>query len=60
MRNREGETPLDCCGQSSKAWLCLQANRRQREASNTCPPEGAEKVLNRWVANVRPSLVLLE
>ncbi|CAL8279501.1 unnamed protein product [Merluccius merluccius] len=50
MRNREGETPLDCCGQTSKAWLCLQANRRQREASNTCPPEGTEKVLNRDVA----------
>uniref|UniRef100_A0A8C5G976 Euchromatic histone-lysine N-methyltransferase 1b n=1 Tax=Gouania willdenowi TaxID=441366 RepID=A0A8C5G976_GOUWI len=31
LKNREGETPPDCCSHNSKAWAALQANKRERE-----------------------------
>uniref|UniRef100_A0A8D0A1U4 Euchromatic histone-lysine N-methyltransferase 1b n=1 Tax=Sander lucioperca TaxID=283035 RepID=A0A8D0A1U4_SANLU len=34
LKNREGETPPDCCSHNSKAWAALQANRRERDAKN--------------------------
>lgn len=35
LKNREGETPPDCCSHNSKAWAALQANRRERDAKNS-------------------------
>uniref|UniRef100_A0AAX7UIY6 Euchromatic histone-lysine N-methyltransferase 1b n=1 Tax=Astatotilapia calliptera TaxID=8154 RepID=A0AAX7UIY6_ASTCA len=34
LKNREGETPPDCCSHNSKAWGALQANRKERDAKN--------------------------
>lgn len=45
-KNREGETPPDCCSHSTKTWAALQANRRERDAKNSrSSPE--EKLLHR-------------
>lgn len=45
-KNREGETPPDCCSHNTKAWAALQANRRERDAKNSrLNPE--EKLLHR-------------
>lgn len=47
LKNREGETPPDCCSHNSKAWAALQANRRERDAKNSRhSPE--EKILYRF------------
>lgn len=46
LKNREGDSPLECCSQSSKVWSTLQANKRQREASGE-RRASAEKLLNR-------------
>ncbi|KAJ8286521.1 hypothetical protein GJAV_G00040110 [Gymnothorax javanicus] len=32
LKNREGETPLECCSHNSKVWSALQASRKLREA----------------------------
>uniref|UniRef100_A0A669DRG7 Euchromatic histone-lysine N-methyltransferase 1b n=1 Tax=Oreochromis niloticus TaxID=8128 RepID=A0A669DRG7_ORENI len=34
LKNREGETPPDCCSHNSKVWAALQANRKERDAKN--------------------------
>lgn len=47
LKNREGETPPDCCSHSSKAWGALQANKRERDAKNGRPRRAEEKVLHR-------------
>ena len=44
LKNREGETPPDCCSHSSRVWLTLQTNRRVKEARSSTQ---GEKVLNR-------------
>lgn len=46
LRNREGETPPDCCSHNSKAWAVLQANRKER-GSNSSMDRAEEKVLHR-------------
>lgn len=46
LKNREGETPPDCCSHNSKAWAALQANRRERDAKNTRHSR-EEKILHR-------------
>lgn len=46
LRNREGETPPDCCSHNSKAWAVLQANRKER-GSNSSMDKAEEKVLHR-------------
>lgn len=48
LKNREGETPSDCCSHNSKAWAALQANKREREAKNTRLTRAEEKVLHRF------------
>uniref|UniRef100_A0A8C2PTP3 Euchromatic histone-lysine N-methyltransferase 1b n=1 Tax=Cyprinus carpio TaxID=7962 RepID=A0A8C2PTP3_CYPCA len=49
LKNKEGETPMDCCSQNSKVWNALQASKKQREAnSNQTGP--VEKLLNRDIA----------
>uniref|UniRef100_A0A674ER21 Euchromatic histone-lysine N-methyltransferase 1b n=1 Tax=Salmo trutta TaxID=8032 RepID=A0A674ER21_SALTR len=47
LKNREGETPPDCCSRSSRVWLTLQTNRRIREARSSTQ---GEKVLIRDIA----------
>lgn len=46
LRNREGETPPDCCGHNSKVWAVLQASRKER-GSNSSMDKAEEKVLHR-------------
>lgn len=46
LRNREGETPPDCCSHNSKAWAVLQASRKER-GSNSSMDKAEEKVLHR-------------
>uniref|UniRef100_A0A672SHP0 Histone-lysine N-methyltransferase EHMT1-like n=1 Tax=Sinocyclocheilus grahami TaxID=75366 RepID=A0A672SHP0_SINGR len=49
LKNKEGETPMECCSQNSKVWTALQASKKQREAnSNQTGP--VEKLLNRDIA----------
>ncbi|XP_076025619.1 histone-lysine N-methyltransferase EHMT1 isoform X2 [Genypterus blacodes] len=50
LRNREGETPPDCCNHSSKAWAVLQADRREKDASNAKLGRAEEKVLHSDIA----------
>ncbi|XP_075935606.1 histone-lysine N-methyltransferase EHMT1 isoform X3 [Anarhichas minor] len=50
LKNREGETPPDCCSHNSKAWAALQANRRERDAKNTRLSRVVEKVLQSDIA----------
>lgn len=47
LKNREGETPPDCCSHNSKAWAALQANRRERDAKNTRLTRAEQKILHR-------------
>lgn len=47
LKNREGETPPDCCSHNSKAWAALQANRRERDAKNIRLTRAEEKTLHR-------------
>uniref|UniRef100_A0AAY4CX14 Euchromatic histone-lysine N-methyltransferase 1b n=1 Tax=Denticeps clupeoides TaxID=299321 RepID=A0AAY4CX14_9TELE len=49
QKNREGETPLECCSHSSKVWSALQASRKQGQSRNSAAP-AAEKLLNRDIA----------
>ncbi|XP_032395631.1 histone-lysine N-methyltransferase EHMT1 isoform X2 [Etheostoma spectabile] len=49
LKNREGETPPDCCSHNSKAWAALQANRRERDAKNARLAR-AEEVLHSDIA----------
>lgn len=51
LKNREGETPPDCCSHSSKAWAVLQATKKER-GSNTRMDKAEEKVLHRLNAIV--------
>lgn len=48
LRNREGETPPDCCSHNSKAWAALQANRKERDAGSGGLSQAEEKRLHRW------------
>uniref|UniRef100_A0A8C9ZZQ0 Euchromatic histone-lysine N-methyltransferase 1b n=1 Tax=Sander lucioperca TaxID=283035 RepID=A0A8C9ZZQ0_SANLU len=50
LKNREGETPPDCCSHNSKAWAALQANRRERDAKNARLARAEEKVLHSDIA----------
>ncbi|XP_034752396.1 histone-lysine N-methyltransferase EHMT1 isoform X2 [Etheostoma cragini] len=50
LKNREGETPPDCCSHNSKAWAALQANRRERDAKNARLSRAEEKVLHSDIA----------
>lgn len=47
LKNREGETPPDCCSHNSKAWAALQANRKERDAKNIRLSRAEEKALHR-------------
>lgn len=47
LKNREGETPPDCCSHNSKAWGALQANRKERDAKNIRLSQAEEKALHR-------------
>lgn len=47
LKNREGETPPDCCSHNSKAWAALQANRKERDAKNIRLGRAEEKILHR-------------
>uniref|UniRef100_A0A7N6BLW8 Euchromatic histone-lysine N-methyltransferase 1b n=1 Tax=Anabas testudineus TaxID=64144 RepID=A0A7N6BLW8_ANATE len=50
LKNREGETPPDCCSHNSKAWVALQANRKERDAKNMRLSQAEEKVLHSDIA----------
>uniref|UniRef100_A0A8C5G951 Euchromatic histone-lysine N-methyltransferase 1b n=1 Tax=Gouania willdenowi TaxID=441366 RepID=A0A8C5G951_GOUWI len=53
LKNREGETPPDCCSHNSKAWAALQANKRERERdsrSSSKSTRSEEKVLRSDIA----------
>ncbi|XP_069370216.1 histone-lysine N-methyltransferase EHMT1 isoform X3 [Paralichthys olivaceus] len=50
LKNREGETPPDCCSHNSKAWAALQANRKERDAKNSRLSRTEEKVLHSDIA----------
>ncbi|KAM9323190.1 histone-lysine N-methyltransferase EHMT1 [Pholidichthys leucotaenia] len=50
LKNREGETPPDCCSHNSKAWAALQANRKERDAKNNRFSQAEEKVLHSDIA----------
>lgn len=47
LKNREGETPPDCCSHNSKAWAALQANRRERQDAKNDRLTAEEKLLHR-------------
>ncbi|XP_047017705.2 histone-lysine N-methyltransferase EHMT1 isoform X1 [Ictalurus punctatus] len=49
LKNREGDSPLECCSQNSKVWSALHASKRQREASGEGRASG-EKLLNRDIS----------
>uniref|UniRef100_A0A8C1MVX6 Euchromatic histone-lysine N-methyltransferase 1b n=2 Tax=Cyprinus carpio TaxID=7962 RepID=A0A8C1MVX6_CYPCA len=49
LKNKEGETPMECCSLNSKVWSALQANKKQREA-NSNQTDPVEKLLNRDIA----------
>lgn len=55
-KNREGETPPDCCGHNTKTWAALQANKRERDRNSRRSQE--EKLLHRFWQN-SPSIHLL-
>ncbi|XP_034048989.1 histone-lysine N-methyltransferase EHMT1 isoform X2 [Thalassophryne amazonica] len=46
LKNREGETPPDCCSHNSKAWAALQANKRERDAKKLKLGHTEEKLLH--------------
>ncbi|XP_008287273.1 histone-lysine N-methyltransferase EHMT1 isoform X2 [Stegastes partitus] len=50
LKNREGETPPDCCSHNSKAWAALQANRKERDAKNSRHSQAGEKLLHSDIA----------
>nr|XP_004538520.1 histone-lysine N-methyltransferase EHMT1 isoform X2 [Maylandia zebra] len=50
LKNREGETPPDCCSHNSKAWGALQANRKERDAKNIRLSQAEEKALHSDIA----------
>uniref|UniRef100_A0A3Q4I0D7 Euchromatic histone-lysine N-methyltransferase 1b n=1 Tax=Neolamprologus brichardi TaxID=32507 RepID=A0A3Q4I0D7_NEOBR len=50
LKNREGETPPDCCSHNSKAWAALQANRKERDAKNIRLSRAEEKALHSDIA----------
>ena len=49
LKNREGETPLECCSHNSKVWSTLQTSRRLKESRGRATP--AEKLLSRYHTN---------
>ncbi|XP_016518287.1 histone-lysine N-methyltransferase EHMT1 isoform X2 [Poecilia formosa] len=46
LKNREGETPPDCCSHNSKAWGALHAHKRERDAKNGRLRRTEEKLLH--------------
>lgn len=52
LKNREGETPLECCSHNSKVWSTLQASRRLKE-SRGGRVTFTEKLLNRYGPNTQ-------
>uniref|UniRef100_A0A669BE55 Euchromatic histone-lysine N-methyltransferase 1b n=1 Tax=Oreochromis niloticus TaxID=8128 RepID=A0A669BE55_ORENI len=50
LKNREGETPPDCCSHNSKVWAALQANRKERDAKNIRLSRAEEKALHSDIA----------
>ncbi|XP_056149726.1 histone-lysine N-methyltransferase EHMT1a [Lampris incognitus] len=49
LRNREGETALDCCSQSSKVWNALNTNKKLTDARKARDCRG-ERVLSRDIS----------
>nr|XP_061836747.1 histone-lysine N-methyltransferase EHMT1 isoform X2 [Nerophis lumbriciformis] len=48
LKNREGETPPDCCGHNTKTFAALQANKREKDAKNVT--QAARKILHSDIA----------
>lgn len=46
LKNKEGETPLQCSSLNSQVWVALQMNKTLKESSTDKPPQ-IEKVVNR-------------
>lgn len=46
LKNREGETPLDCCIYNSKVWVSLKTNKKLTDARRSRDSH-REKVLSR-------------
>lgn len=46
LKNKEGETPLQCSSLNSQVWVALQMNKTLRESSTEKPAQ-IEKVVSR-------------
>lgn len=46
LKNKEGETPLQCSSLNSQVWVALQMNKTLRESSTEKPVQ-IEKVVSR-------------
>ena len=47
LKNKEGETPLQCSSLNSQVWVALQMNKTLKESSADKPAQ-IEKVVSRW------------